>query len=795
MTDIPACLSEKDTQYVRSLLDAKGFSHINETQRAFLSQTGLDQGNTLLCAETGNGKTFCAETIIKKSLNDGKSVGYLVPSVQLTNGKYDELSEWIEERYTLANSTWGEKAGYQYADVIVATFDSYFEAALRGVGNRLDVLIFDDFHELYSDFRGPTIEKCLTIAKQSDTEIFATSATIGNPDEIARWLDSELVISPAKRGVPITEKPAMKESMRKSYGTFIADLIMDHKEKGPFMVFNFQTSHAQTRALEIKDAVSFPKPDTDYRSKVQSAVDTALTNTHKDLIKCLENGVAFHYAGLENKIKKLVEDGVKSGDIKCISCTTTLAYGFDSPIQSVIVADLARFGTYIGKYEYIQWIGRAGRGGDMEEAFAFPIYSHDSAIDYFEFGTPVEEKSLESIGSHFGPVPDDYASEKYTSNAAHVSTNLSWLIIELVASGWNTLDELKEFVSLTLYGFYNHEPKTESIGSHMFPDTVCQKVEEVLNELSTQGFIDYDSKNQITTTVLGDAVFEYDHAIRMDTTPIKLKGVVEALQDAHPISPEQLIEEFAAVFYRCDLRETVDKAGTFAELLEKHDIGSQEAGVTAGVISWLWCQGIKLDDIENLLTIDVSHLPSVARHLSQAVSAVHHLYDATSYKEPDWIETFAKQLENGVTVDDLHLTARDGIARGRVVALEDQIQIAWSNLDPDMRLEESAPTIEKLAFQKNTSPTNFEERIVRRADHISTGTAPTVVEAVDDWVDGSYTQRPSPPISESGREFIRFGNKGEITRSQRGNRQTRTTETPSSRQDDGTRSTALDDFL
>jgi len=93
---------------------------------------------------------------------------------------------------------------------------------------------------------------------------------------------------------------------------------MDNPEKGPFMVFNFQTSHAQTRALQIKDEVSFPKPDTDYRSKVESAIDTAPTSTHKDLIKCLENGVAFHYAGLENKVKKLVEDGVKNQEISSV---------------------------------------------------------------------------------------------------------------------------------------------------------------------------------------------------------------------------------------------------------------------------------------------------------------------------------------------------------------------------------------------------------------------------------------------------------------------------------------------
>src|SRR6056297_1645884 len=311
MADIPNSLSEEDATYVRSLLGSKGFDGVNETQAAFLEQAGLAGGNTLLCAETGNGKTFCAETVVKKALDNGKRVGYLVPSVQLTNGKYGELNDWIGDEYTLANATWGDNAGYQYADVIVATFDSYFEAAIRGVGSGLDVLVFDDFHELYSGFRGDTIEKCLTIAKQSGIQIFSTSATIGNPDEIARWLDGDLIISPAKREVPIKEIPVSKDASGLSYGEFIGDLIMDQREKGPFMVFNFQTSHAQARALDIKDRTSFAEPDTDYRSKVESAVDTSLTRTHEDLIECLENGVAFHYSDLENTVKNIVEDGVK----------------------------------------------------------------------------------------------------------------------------------------------------------------------------------------------------------------------------------------------------------------------------------------------------------------------------------------------------------------------------------------------------------------------------------------------------------------------------------------------------
>jgi replicative superfamily II helicase len=666
------------------------------------------------------------------------------------------------------------------------TFDSYYEAAIRGVGLGVETLIFDDFHEIYSDFRGDTIEKCLTIARQNGAEIFANSATVGNPDEIARWLDSNLIISPAKRGVPIVERPVQKDDARTSYGEFIGDLIMENREVGPFMVFNFSTANTQARALQIKDNCRFERPDTDYRAKVEAAVDTVLTSTHHDLINCLENGVAFHYAGLENSIKSLVEEGVKNGDIKCISCTTTLAYGFDSPIQSVIVADLARFGQFIGKYEYIQWIGRAGRGGDMEEAYAYPIYTNEDAEEYFEFGTPVGEKSLESIGSHFGPVPDAFPTDEYISNAENAGTNLRWLLIELVVSGWNTLDELIAFVSKTLYGFYQDTSTatTPTLGN----DEVVKKVIQFTEKLAEKGFINYQSDNQITSTELGEAVFEYDHATRLEITPDGLKGVVKMLESNHPVSPERLINEFAMVSYTCDIDESPEQDNPLWTLLEKHGYRRSTSSMTAAVMTWLWCQGINTDLIEDRASIDVTRLATTASNLSEAIGAIGELYSATPYQEPIWVETFARQLADGVTVKDLHLTSYDGIARGRVMALEDQIQVAWSGLDKDTPPGRTA-TIEKLAFQHEQAPSGFEQNIVLSADHISTGTAPTVVKAVQDWIADDYGERAWPPIAESGREFLNFGNSsGTIDILEPTRRSTQ------SESHDTTRRTSLDDF-
>lgn len=794
MADIPTSLPDDDARHVEELLDSKEFDSINETQEHFLKQGGMDPGNTLLCAETGNGKTFCAEAAVTKALSNGKSVAYLVPSVSLTNGKYESLAEWVSQDYRLENATWGNKAGYQQADVIVATFDSFYEAAIRGVGLGIDTLIFDDFHELYSGFRGDTIEKCLTIAKQTGAEIHANSATVGNPDEIARWLDADLIISPAERGVPITEIPVEKGGSRTSYGEFVGDLIMENRGRGPFMVFNFSTSHTQTRALQIKDRCSFESPETDYASKVRSAVDTVLTSTHENLIDCLENGVAFHYAGLESGVKEIVEDGVKDGEIKCVSCTTTLAYGFDSPIQSVIVADLSRFGEFIGKYEYIQWIGRAGRGGDMDEAFAYPIYTNEEADDYFEFETPVEEKSLEAIGSHFGEVPASYPAHEYTSNAKEAKSNLEWLLIELVVSGWNTLDEIIEFVSLTLYGFYNTDGVSNGVTT-LDANPVAERVQSVLEGLDSEGFIHYTSENQITATELGNAVFEYDHSTRIEATPVELKSVVETLEGNHPVSPEQLVRQFASISYQCDLGESPDEGNQLWDLLAKHDLGDYDSSVTAGIMTWLWCGGVPVDAINNALGTEVSHISSTADNLAGAIREVSKLYAATPHGTPEWVSVFAQQLAEGVTVEDLHLTSYSQIARGRVMALEERTQDAWGDLPADDPPADDSPTIEKLAFQLERSGEDFESYVFR-TDHIGSKTVPTVVEAVEDWVEGDYTERTKPPVAESGRELLSLG-MGTAGGSDAATTSTTTgsQQSGSSGTTDSTEGTSLDDFL
>ncbi len=83
------------------------------------------------------------------------------------------------------------------------------------------------------------------------------------------------------------------------------------------------------------------------------------------LSKCVKKGIAFHHAGLTHRQKEIIEDEFKSGKIKIICATPTLAAGVDMPAFRTILKDLRRYSgfglNWIPTLEYLQMAGRAGR--------------------------------------------------------------------------------------------------------------------------------------------------------------------------------------------------------------------------------------------------------------------------------------------------------------------------------------------------------------------------------------------------------------------------------------------------
>ncbi len=161
---------------------------------------GLLEGTSLLvCAPTASGKTLVATMGITNTLGKGKSL-YIVPLKALANEKYNEYASFLENtEYSASMATGDVDSDSPHLgkyDVIVLTAEKLDSLLRHHVGWLHDVktVVIDEIHLLNDASRGPTLEVIITLLKMLiKPQIIGLSATIGNPTQLAEWLEAELV--------------------------------------------------------------------------------------------------------------------------------------------------------------------------------------------------------------------------------------------------------------------------------------------------------------------------------------------------------------------------------------------------------------------------------------------------------------------------------------------------------------------------------------------------------------------------------------------------------------------------
>lgn len=162
---------------------------------------GLLQGKSILaCAPTASGKTMVATMAIANILETGKAI-YLVPLKALANEKFKEYTKLFEgTKYRVIQSTGDMDSVSSYLasyDLLILTtekLDSLLRHQIPWI-NEVKTVVIDEIHLLNDTSRGPTLEIILTLLKQIiKPQLVGLSATIGNPQELADWLEAELVI-------------------------------------------------------------------------------------------------------------------------------------------------------------------------------------------------------------------------------------------------------------------------------------------------------------------------------------------------------------------------------------------------------------------------------------------------------------------------------------------------------------------------------------------------------------------------------------------------------------------------
>lgn len=161
---------------------------------------GLFAGeNLLICTPTASGKTFVGElAFLDAIIGKKKKAIYIVPLKALANEKYHSFKKTYD--FAIARSIGDVDATDSYLeqyDLIITTSEK-LDSLLRHHTpwiHDVGCIVVDEIHQLHDSMRGPTLEIVLTILKTQlpKAQIIGLSATIGNPRELAAWLDASLV--------------------------------------------------------------------------------------------------------------------------------------------------------------------------------------------------------------------------------------------------------------------------------------------------------------------------------------------------------------------------------------------------------------------------------------------------------------------------------------------------------------------------------------------------------------------------------------------------------------------------
>jgi helicase len=164
-------------------------------------QSGLLEGtNLLVCTPTASGKTLIAELAMLQAVYEGRGKAlYIVPLKALASEKHKDFAArypGVKVALTIGDLDSKEPA-LADQDIIITTSEKldslirHHTPWLRDVR----VVVVDEIHLLNDPGRGPTLEILITILKKllKDVQIIGLSATIGNPEELAGWLEAELV--------------------------------------------------------------------------------------------------------------------------------------------------------------------------------------------------------------------------------------------------------------------------------------------------------------------------------------------------------------------------------------------------------------------------------------------------------------------------------------------------------------------------------------------------------------------------------------------------------------------------
>ena len=457
---------------IKEKLITEGISSLYPPQEEAIKKGLFDGTNLVVAIPTASGKTLLALfASIKKLTETGLKTLYLSPLRALAFEKYMEFKSFLDllnkKTILLTGDYDVEDTRAQYADVIIATnekIDSAIRHQARWI-NKIGLIVSDEVHLINDSSRGPTLEVVIAQLRQlCDAQILALSATIRNADQIARWLEAELVSSKWR---PVKLKEGVLFDKNIIYGdgsevtipskfkdgfNNLTDYILSKKNQALVFATTRKMAESTAKNLASRTNKTLSKEEKEKLNATSSEILNTgeQTKQSRGLAQLVRNGVAYHHAGLNSAQRRIIEHNFKQGYIKIISATPTLAAGVNLPARYVIIKSIYRYNVTLGSYpipvlEFKQQSGRAGRPQYDKEGDAIVIAKNE--FDATSLYQTYITGEVEDIESRIAAEP---ALRKI-------------VLGQISTENTQTIEELHEFFGQTFYGYQQDSANLSTI--------------------------------------------------------------------------------------------------------------------------------------------------------------------------------------------------------------------------------------------------------------------------------------------------------------------------------------------
>ncbi|MHA1973268.1 MAG: DEAD/DEAH box helicase [Candidatus Hodarchaeales archaeon] len=664
-----------------------GIRELYPPQAEAIERGLLDGKNLVISIPTAAGKTLLAEiAALKHVIELNGKVIYLSPLRALASEKYHEFQRFknLGVKVAITSGDYDSKDEYlpKY-DIIVSTnekLDALLRHNVQWIQDQVTLVIVDECHLINDQHRGPTLETLLArlLIENKRSQIIALSATVGNADEIAEWLDAELVLSDW-RPVPLREGVYFNGAIIFSDNTFreitynrkdpLIDLALDSVDSDEQMIIFTPSRRTAVSTAEKLGVVVESKLVTRDQKRLSEISSLVLRNVSdplsEKLSQTIKNGVSFHHAGLNSIQREAVEKGFKEGVIKIICATPTLAAGVNLPAKRVIVSSVYRYSVQEGSHpiktlEYKQMVGRAGRPQFDTEGEAILIAKKEDTVRWL----------MENYILHD-------SEDIYSKLAAKPALRRN--ILGLIASNVVlSMEDLLNFFERTFYGFQFEAIMLEGM------------VREVIDSLIVSGFIlPLDSNERLRITPTGKRVSQ----LYLD--PETAASILESLQWAvkqkkPPINPIALLDIIVGTpdmislpFYKKDWNLTEEKFKQYSTKLIRpipkssddieYDYRIRDFRTVLFLYDW-----IREFPIERLIlkyrigSGDIHRIIETATWIISAISELSQLkiHENKRYlKFVSYTRSLSERVQYGIKTDAISLTRIKGIGRKRARVL------------------------------------------------------------------------------------------------------------------------------